>query len=66
MEDSQVQRGKVYLANDHGRRRRVRVIGRSAEHPGTWVCQDLEREDTFHFRAEQLSTANTAGGGRPP
>ncbi len=52
-----VRPGNVYLVFDHGVRRRVRVVARSGENPGYWVCEDLDRGETVRL----LSTALLGG-----
>jgi hypothetical protein len=55
----EVRPGDVYLIQDHGVRRRVRVIARSQETPGYWVCEDLERRESLRLSAAALKAAVT-------
>ena len=53
----ELRAGDVYLVQDHGVRRRVRVIARSQENPGYWVCEDLERSESIRLSAAALKAA---------
>ncbi len=62
MQNDEVKAGKAYQAIDHGRRLRVRVVSRSEEYPGTWVCQDVDRETRhLHLPAKQLEALRESG-----
>jgi len=52
-----VRPGDMFLVQDHGIRRRVRVIARSQENPGYWVCEDLERSESIRLSAAALKAA---------
>jgi len=59
MQNSQISPGSVYQAEDHGRR--LRVVMRSENYPGKWVCEDLDRGETTYLTAEQLKTPQNSG-----
>lgn len=53
--------GDVYQVNDHDVARRVRVVSRSLESPGYWVCEDLDRGETLRLAIETLKRGAKRG-----
>lgn len=59
-----VRPGDVYQVNDHGVARRVRIVSRSLESPGYWVCEDLDRGETLRVAIETLNRGGKRGEAR--